>query len=305
MKLEKTRKQCIEDATVPIYIINLKRRKDRRAHVIEEVQKMGWSKFTLCHAIDARDMKTTKLKENSHPEVWKTLQSNFREKHRDPTVGAIGCAMSHALIWSEIVVKRNREALILEDDVLFESRWKNSPFDAPLPCDYDVLLFGAIVHETWSPIDEPRAGWIRVKNFWCLHCYIITPKAASLLSSLVWPVRYHIDYLMSQHSNELKIYALQPSFARVHPQLFQISDIYSPCKEPCPVYYPLGQLMRALPMLTLEQWRDLRNETCEVCEERAEFVSEDHLFCCRAHATGKCYAADGFPESLPEIPPLV
>lgn len=64
--------------------------------------------------------------------------------HRQMTMGEIGCFLSHYNIWKRIVEREQEVALILEDDIRFESYFMNAAEKVlkqaeSLVPDYDLM----------------------------------------------------------------------------------------------------------------------------------------------------------------------
>lgn len=115
---------CIDRPMV--YVINLKRRKDRNVRV----QKLNWGlPLHMIEAIDAKNITwgslavqnlvgkrvralSLKAEENRVPTVDRA--ENTLSNHL--TLGAVACAMSHRSVWSQ-VAKQKAWAIVVEDDV--------------------------------------------------------------------------------------------------------------------------------------------------------------------------------------------
>lgn len=90
-----------------VYVINLARSLDRRAHITAEMEKAGLD-YEIVTAVDGRtlDLEASDLIDPSLP-----LKSPF-------PAGAAGCALSHFNIYRTILERGQGEALILEDDIV-------------------------------------------------------------------------------------------------------------------------------------------------------------------------------------------
>lgn len=104
-----------------IFMINLERRPERRARMIESFNILGLEveNFT---AVDGRDLNDEEIKK---------IGIEFLEGYADPylnrpmTLGEIGCFLSHFYIWEKMVTEKLEEVLILEDDIRFEPYFKD------------------------------------------------------------------------------------------------------------------------------------------------------------------------------------
>ena len=139
-----------------VYFINLAHRRDRLAHVLQQIETMGWSQIAT--RIDA-------------------------VKH---VLGKIGCLRSHIKAMRTFLASPHTTALVLEDDVLFNypvrSREQIRMFFETHPvCDWDILLFSAWIKQktNWRPY-----AW-RVARATLCTAYVVTrPAAAHLIE--VW-----------------------------------------------------------------------------------------------------------------------
>ena len=93
-----------------IFVINLKRRKDRWNRFKRELSKntkLSIDDMTRVEAVDGKELLLTK-------EIEHLLRNNNYKGRR----GVLGCALSHIGIWKKIVDRPGR-FMILEDDVFF------------------------------------------------------------------------------------------------------------------------------------------------------------------------------------------
>lgn len=103
-----------------IVMINLERRPDRLHKMESNFMEMGLQVEVLT-AVDGKELTDAKLKE---------LGVKFLDGYADPyhnrpmTKGEIGCFLSHYQIWEEMVKRELNEVLILEDDLRFETYFK-------------------------------------------------------------------------------------------------------------------------------------------------------------------------------------
>lgn len=103
-----------------IVMINLKRRADRLHKMESNFMELGLSVERMA-AVDGKQLSETGLQE---------LGVKFLDGYADPyhnrpmTMGEIGCFLSHYQIWEEIVKREQSEVLILEDDLRFDTYFK-------------------------------------------------------------------------------------------------------------------------------------------------------------------------------------
>uniref|UniRef100_A0A673J3W8 Procollagen galactosyltransferase 2-like n=1 Tax=Sinocyclocheilus rhinocerous TaxID=307959 RepID=A0A673J3W8_9TELE len=103
-----------------IFLINLKRRLDRRERMLNTMAALGLE-ATLADAVDGKALNTSHLQ---------ALGIEMMPGYKDPysgrvlTRGEIGCFLSHHFTWKQVVERGLQHVLVLEDDVRFEPRFK-------------------------------------------------------------------------------------------------------------------------------------------------------------------------------------
>lgn len=131
------------------YVINLKRRQERKSNMINEFNRLGdFQKelnYTFFEAIDGEDENLLKLL-NVKPSKWYN-----RHTGKAFTKGELGCALSHYSIWTDVIHRAEKEdnpetfkALILEDDVHFCHNFsdKLTEIMKEICFEYDLLYLG-------------------------------------------------------------------------------------------------------------------------------------------------------------------
>jgi glycosyl transferase family 25 len=91
---------------VQVYVINLARSADRRAHITAELAKTGLD-YEIVTAVDGMDL------DLQDPAV---IDAELIGKNAFPA-GTAGCALSHLRVYEKIVEAGLDQALVLEDDV--------------------------------------------------------------------------------------------------------------------------------------------------------------------------------------------
>ncbi|XP_053355261.1 procollagen galactosyltransferase 2 [Clarias gariepinus] len=104
-----------------IYIINLKRRMDRRTRMIHTLDILEME-ATLTDAVDGKALNSSQLQ---------SLGIEMLPSYQDPysgrvlTKGEVGCFLSHYNIWKQVVERKQQQVLVLEDDIRFEPNFKS------------------------------------------------------------------------------------------------------------------------------------------------------------------------------------
>ncbi|XP_012584375.1 PREDICTED: procollagen galactosyltransferase 2 [Condylura cristata] len=103
-----------------IFMINLKRRKDRRDRMLRSLYEQE-IEVKIVEAVDGKALNTSQLK---------ALNIEMLPGYRDPyssrplTRGEIGCFLSHYSVWKEVIDRELEKTLVIEDDVRFEHQFK-------------------------------------------------------------------------------------------------------------------------------------------------------------------------------------
>lgn len=103
-----------------IFMINLRRRKDRRDRMLRTLYEQEID-VKLVEAVDGKALNTTQLK---------ALHIEMLPGYRDPyssrplTRGEIGCFLSHHAVWKEVLERTLATSLVIEDDVRFEHQFR-------------------------------------------------------------------------------------------------------------------------------------------------------------------------------------
>ncbi|XP_023803774.1 procollagen galactosyltransferase 1, partial [Cyanistes caeruleus] len=99
-----------------VFLINLRRRSDRRARMLRTLRELGIAP-KLVEAVDGRALNSSQVE---------ALGVRMLPGYRDPfhgrplTHGEIGCFLSHFRVWQEIAERGLQRSLVFEDDLRFE-----------------------------------------------------------------------------------------------------------------------------------------------------------------------------------------
>jgi GR25 family glycosyltransferase involved in LPS biosynthesis len=125
-----------------IYIINLKRRKDKLKKMIKRINKIDKeSKINveIIEAVDGLNINEKYLEKNNIK-----LLNSWRDPFKNTNIsnGEIGCALSHHHIWKKIIKNNYNYALILEDDADFVEDFINKFDNIDIPLNTDLMYLG-------------------------------------------------------------------------------------------------------------------------------------------------------------------
>jgi hypothetical protein len=135
-------------SSTPIYVINLKERKDKRKYIQHELEK-------------------------------RKMKFQFFLADRHPTSPKRGCLESHFTILKKTISeKKSNQLFLLEDDAKFCGSFAQLK---KVPSDWDMLYFGGTVFRV---IDRKHDGWPRIQT-WTTHAYMINLSNQELIQDLL------------------------------------------------------------------------------------------------------------------------
>jgi len=195
---------------VNIFVISLKRSKDRRILIKKELDHLDMP-FSFFNAIDGKllnpqlSKKMMQLRLKAYRNV-ENLKGKIKVRH-----GEVGCALSHIKIYSHIVKKNIPLSLVLEDDSEINENLKKIIED-PLLLEFargvfEVLNLGCIRREgIYMPILR-FFGRRKIHNNETIgkparsipgtSCYLLTLNGAQKLLEASMPLRYGADQLLA------------------------------------------------------------------------------------------------------------
>ncbi|MEM1367579.1 MAG: glycosyltransferase family 25 protein [Cyanobacteria bacterium P01_H01_bin.15] len=118
---------------LPICLLNLKRRRDRRERFEQQNQQPDLE-FTIVEAIDGATLDLAQLKQAG---------LLIGKRCEDFPPGQVGCSFSHRELW-QLCIRDNRPMIICEDDAVLRNDFARA-FRAlfqQLPANWDFLLLG-------------------------------------------------------------------------------------------------------------------------------------------------------------------
>ncbi|KAK3087084.1 hypothetical protein FSP39_001417 [Pinctada imbricata] len=126
-----------------IYIINLKRRPERRTRMLNMLKNHG-VKAKVTEAVDGQTLNTTYLKN-----LGVRMLPGYVDPHwgRELTLGEVGCFLSHYFIWKDIMDNNHRRVIIFEDDARLDPSFRRRTLqmmeeaEKEVP-DWDLIYLG-------------------------------------------------------------------------------------------------------------------------------------------------------------------
>ncbi|XP_066919422.1 procollagen galactosyltransferase 2-like [Clytia hemisphaerica] len=141
-----------------IFVINLKRRKNRFLHMRNSMRELGL-KWTHFEAVDGNNLNKEWMEDLGVKPLTDYKDPTFNSSYvfRPITRGDVGCFLSHYYVWQEMVERNLDEVLILEDDVRFVSNFRKkltklmktaSSLEMKPEKDWDLLYLGREAKQT-------------------------------------------------------------------------------------------------------------------------------------------------------------
>ncbi|XP_054623754.1 procollagen galactosyltransferase 2 [Dunckerocampus dactyliophorus] len=201
-----------------IFVINLKRRPDRRERMLNTLAVLG-IQGTLVEAVDGTALNSSQLQ---------AMAIDMLPGYKDPysdrvlTRGEIGCFLSHYNIWKKVAQHKLQQALVLEDDIRFEPRFC-SRLEAITDnvqeegLDWDLIYVGRKRLQAKEP-----ERWVKgVSNlvhpgysYWTLGYMLSLQGAKKLLQAQplgkMLPVDEFLPIMFNQHPKEEYMQYFEP-----------------------------------------------------------------------------------------------
>ncbi|XP_012689568.2 probable inactive glycosyltransferase 25 family member 3 [Clupea harengus] len=192
-----------------IYLINLRRRPERRERMMWSLYELGIN-AKVVDAVDGGALNSTDIK---------VLGVDLLPGYHDPfsgrtlTKGEVGCFLSHYYIWKEMVDMQLDKALILEDDVRFQGNFKRRLLRLmdeveKVELDWDIIYLGRkqVKPEDEEVVENVRNLVVAGYSYWTLSYAISLQGAQKLINaeplSKMLPVDEFLPIMYDKHPNE-------------------------------------------------------------------------------------------------------
>ena len=228
-------------STIPIYIINLPDRKDRWKSVLKSVYESGLSLRNAYryNAVNGYTLSPNEMSQIVSTDALSRLVSNFeyRTRHDEITLGAIGCYLSHINIWKMLLDSNHTHCMVLEDDCHLDTNSAKVIQEAldTVKNNFDFLWLGTVISPNRSSLPVNNAtqsqhSIVKLHTVYGTHAYIVSKEAVRRLLSKAFPLQYQIDSFISYNSQNLalQMYEIVPNVA--WQSLGTASDIQNSCR---------------------------------------------------------------------------
>jgi len=205
-----------------IYVINLRKRRDRIVNFMNSVPSYFVEKIKLVGAIDG----STHVLSND--ERQKLLHADWDiEKGR----GQWGCSFSHEMIWRTIVEKGQKLAIILEDDAVFQFAECNEFLNTVRLSDINICFLGPSNHpeningcHDFTDLVGPKI--CKMKSNLGSMSYLITLEGAVALLKIIDQRGHYraVDQLINDYMKSINKWVCSS------PPLFSVANLGSDIK---------------------------------------------------------------------------
>ncbi len=166
----------------PCYLVNLRRRPDRRDRIAEILPPQLPAIFTSDWRgpFDGRDLTLPRLADEGYRLFPWRIESANPWWSRPLKYGEIGCTLSHLHCWKDIAHRKVPMAAILEDDAILVDGFLHQLIEGLTAASdrFDLLYLGRLPQEP----DRGRDGEFAVPGYsHCTYGYLLTLRAAQLL----------------------------------------------------------------------------------------------------------------------------
>lgn len=164
------------------YVVNLRRRRDRRERISSALPPELSVTFTSdwCGLFDGRELTLQRLSRAGYRTFQWCIDSPNPWWSRPLRYGEIGCAISHLWCWQRIVQSGQCVAIIVEDDAVLRAGFLPRLLDgiAAASGRFDLLYLGRLPQEPDRGHDRAFAipGYSH-----CTYGYVLTQHAARVL----------------------------------------------------------------------------------------------------------------------------
>ncbi len=161
-----------------IYIINLKKRTDRKKNMIEQLHKASIYKYEFIDAIDGTDINVL----NNYKNLVKNNKCNI------VTVGHFACLLSH--IKAIKMAKQNEysQIMILEDDIIFCDNFLNLITNLNVH-KYQMIYLGGIIKKKKIFFND----WAMSNNIMGAYAYILSSELFDIVLNELEKLIEYVD----------------------------------------------------------------------------------------------------------------
>lgn len=193
----------INDLSKNIYVLNLKKRLDRKKHIESQLSKINCGDYSLIESVDGDSLiNPTRLKN-----------------------GMYGLIKTYLKIYEDLSKKNYEDVLIVEDDCIFceDFNLLLEKYISNVPDDWDFLYFGANHNYHMGNVTQKiNEEVIKLNNSYSAHCVLFKKKVFDDLILNIMNFSIENDVMMA---NLQKKYNAYSSSVTLTTQLANFSNI--------------------------------------------------------------------------------
>ena len=198
-----------------VFVISLRRATERREHISKQMQEQNIP-FEFIDAVDGRTL-TEEQKSLADLALAEELLGHTL------VPGEIGCALSHIGVYEKMVTENIASCIILEDDMNFDSQFKNIILKIEaLKNNWELIYLFHGKAKSW-PLKRALAPGFKLARYRfpsknskrtiiSAVGYMLTLEGAKKMLKVAYPIRMPSDYLLGRiQKTRLKTYGVEPS----------------------------------------------------------------------------------------------
>ena len=210
-----------------IYVINLRKRRDRIANFMESLPLGFIEKVKIVGAIDG----VNHVLSNDEIKKLRNADWNVEQKR-----GIWGCSFSHELIWRSIIEKGQKYAFVLEDDAVFQFTECDDFIKMVKLLDIPICFLGPSNHpeningsHDFTDLVGPKI--CKMKSNLGSMSYLISLEGAAALVKIIDERGHYraVDQIINDYMKQIKKWVCSS------PPLFSVANLgsdVSPYKNP-------------------------------------------------------------------------
>lgn len=195
---------CLDNLTKEIYVLNLKKRDDRLAHITRELKKIGCNNYSLIESVDGSTIENPTTLKN----------------------GQYGLIKTYFKIYELFKETDSSSLVIIEDDCVFSKTFceEYKKVMKEIPDDWKLIYFGGN-HNSHMNYEQPKNitdNVIKLINTYSAHFVVIERSTFFEFISELKNKPLPIDVLLSEYQKKYPAYS---SSEKITWQINNFSDI--------------------------------------------------------------------------------
>lgn len=222
-----------------IYIINLTEDKNKYETVIKNISlspllNNQYERFNAVNGkyIDIRLLNDNILTDKAKEDIEFKKQKIYGISL---TYGSLGCALSHYLLYKQIL-QHNKPSIIFEDDIILVDNFNQKIMvlmDHIQNLIYDICYLGyniipGFYKEDVNSVIAKPSGLITG-----LYAYIVTPQGAKKLLDNIFPLNHQIDSSISRNQDKLSLVCSTELLVKVRTNFISKTQKSASCENYC------------------------------------------------------------------------